>query len=207
MKASREILSMNALVEGRETFAEFFGRTKKDWTRVADFLLAKYKVPLAVESEDVVQELLLHASRYVSKFDPARSAEPGRFVLFSAISRTKRWLNKQRGAAGSRELSRYDVAFCEAFESDPEIEVEGNQEVSAEHDLMLGRLLEGCRTVTESICLVAVWRVGDAEAAAIELYKDADARLKCRFDCKSEARRGTRRALENAKERSWQLRS
>lgn len=207
MKAARGILAMNALVDQRETFAEFERRTRKDWRRVAEFLLSKYRVPLAVEVEDVVQELLFHAWRYVAAYDPARSKEPGHFVLFSAISRTKRWLNKQRGAASGRELSRHDVAFCEAFEQEPELETDGDQETKAEHELILGRLLEGCRTVQETICLVAVWRIGDTEAAAIELYRDVDTRMKCRFDSRSDARRGTRRALQNAKERSCLLRS
>lgn len=207
MKAARGILSMSALVAERETFDQFERRTRKDWYRVAEFLLSKYRVPLAVEVSDVVQELLFHAWRYVGAFDPTRSEEPGRFVLFSAISRTKRWLNKQRGAASGRELSRHDVAFCEVFEQEPEVEVEGDQESKAEHELILGRLLEGCRTVQEEICLVAVWRIGDAEAAAIELYRDVDTRMKCRFDCRSDARKGTRRALKNAKERSCLLRS
>lgn len=203
---SKNIKAIEPLLAGRETFAQFERRTRKDWRRVAEYLLTRYAVPRAVEVEDIVQELLLNAWREVPKFDPSRSSDPGAFVLFRAISRTKRWMHSQRRARTCRAPSNHDVSFSEAFEREPEIEVEGKQEATTEHELVLGRLLKGCRTVAESICLVAVWRIGDAEAAAIELYRDVDTRLQCRFDGKQDARRASRRALRKAKERAWQLR-
>jgi DNA-directed RNA polymerase specialized sigma24 family protein len=105
---------IEALHEKRMTFAEFERATRAEWTKVARWLHRRWPVPLAVEDEDLVQQLLLAAWRAVGFYDPSRGVAVKAFVFWSAVTDTKRWINEQRGALrrSDRAQSRHDVAAC-----------------------------------------------------------------------------------------------
>ncbi len=105
---------IEALYAGRVTFAEFERATRAEWQKVARWLHRRWPVPLAVEDEDLVQQLLLAAWRAVGFYDPTRGVPVKAFVFWSAVTDTKRWINEQRGALrrSDRAQSRHDVAAC-----------------------------------------------------------------------------------------------
>src|SRR5689334_18110604 len=98
---------------GQQSFDAFAKETWSDWERLAQYLLRRWRVPAAVELDDVRSELLLAAWRAISKYDPARGGMTlDKFVVWCAISRAKRWIHRQRRAHNKscREESRHDLS-------------------------------------------------------------------------------------------------
>ncbi len=123
--------ALNKLRGGQLSFASFAKETHSDWDRLACKLLARWKAPSAVDTEDLVQEMLLEAWVAVEKYDEARGAlKP--FVIWRAMTAAKRWLNVQRGVSshnGDKAKSRFDKPSGDMFgEADIIPSVEASQE-------------------------------------------------------------------------------
>jgi RNA polymerase sigma factor (sigma-70 family) len=123
--------ALNKLREGQLSFASFAIETRADWERLAAKLLTRWKAPSAVDSEDLVQELLLEAWVSVGKYDPERGPLKA-FVVWRAMNAAKRWLNVQRGVSshnGDKAKSRFARPAGDMFGEDYLIPtVEASQE-------------------------------------------------------------------------------
>lgn len=106
-------------------FAVFAVETQEDWRQMALSLLRRYKVPEhVVAPEELVQDLLLHASAFATdraikpgyppkKYDPKRSPLAP-YVVYNANAYVKKILHKRRGARmhdPSHEPSRIPRLF------------------------------------------------------------------------------------------------
>ncbi len=177
------------LARGEQTFDQFARETMADWDRIAAYLMRRWRVPQAVEQTDVLNELLMQAWLHVRKFDPARGLSPERYVIYSAISRTKRWMHRQRRARGCRDESRHELTFAELGIAEDLRTCEPGQEAVVERELELDRLIVECDSLRERILVTAVWHLGDAREAANAVYSDPELRQACRFDSRREAAR------------------
>lgn len=110
--------ALNKLREGHLSFASFAKETHADWVKLAGNLLTRWRAPSAVDLEDLVQELLLGAWIAVEKYDESRGAlKP--FVVWSAMTAAKRWLNVQRGVSshnGDKCKSCFDLPVGDMFQ-------------------------------------------------------------------------------------------
>jgi DNA-directed RNA polymerase specialized sigma24 family protein len=105
--------ALKKLREGRLSFDGFARETHGDWERLSAKLLRRWKAPPAVDSEDLVQELLLAAWQSVGKWNEGQGMKLKPFVVWHAMTAAKRWLNVQRGVSshnGDKSPSRYDIA-------------------------------------------------------------------------------------------------
>lgn len=194
-------INASRVYSGAQSFDEFARETSKDWERLAAYLMKRWRVPAGVGREDVKQELLLHAWRYIPRWNPERGMPLERYVLFSAISRTKRWMHQQRRARGCRDESRHELTFAELGIKGDWRSVEAGQEAVVERELELSRLVVECGSLRERILVTAFWHKGNAAAAAAAVYAEPELRLACRFDSRRDAVRHAKRAAETVT--SW----
>lgn len=122
-------LQLETLRTGRLTtskFRVFQTATLKDWQRIARMLLRRFKCPIGVvDQEDITQELLIGCFVGVQTFDPDRGVTLRSFVLFTAISRAKKWLHTQRKAL--RRADNAPSRLTQAFSSFIREDGEGDQ--------------------------------------------------------------------------------
>lgn len=79
-------------------FEAFVRETSLVWQRFARYLSRRWRLPLGVDEEDVVQELLFAGWASLKKWDPGRGVPIDRYVRFNAIDKAKKWLHQQRNA-------------------------------------------------------------------------------------------------------------
>ncbi len=98
---------------GEITFGEFERRTREAWMRLASGLLRHWKAGCDVSVEDLYQELLVAAWRFVPKFDPARGVSLRDFVVYNACDKAKKWLHKRRNAyrRDDKAAGRFELVF------------------------------------------------------------------------------------------------
>ncbi len=87
-----------ALRCGRLSPDVFERRTRGLWTAQSKKLLQRWRGPVAVDVDDLRQELLLNAWIACGHWDPKRGVSITRFVLYNAIDKAKKWLHQQRNA-------------------------------------------------------------------------------------------------------------
>lgn len=81
------------------SFDELARRTRKDWVRLAQYLLRRWKAPVGVLSEeDLVQELLIGCYLALRDFDPTRGTTLRAYVIFNSVDKAKKHLHTQRKA-------------------------------------------------------------------------------------------------------------
>lgn len=92
------------------SFAKFTKATDKVWVAQARMLMRKWGVGLPKETtiDDLKQELLIAAWRFVAKWDPKYGVSISRYVVWNAVDKAKKALHKLRGAsrAGGVSLDR-----------------------------------------------------------------------------------------------------
>lgn len=190
------------MILGTENPNAFFRRTRGDWERLARYLLRKWPPPAAVDESDLVQQLQFEALRALPKYNAARCGDPDKYLIFSAITRTKRWLHRQRGARrGSAIPEAYMVSESDLGEAERqhiEPSVEADQHAELERDGELKRLLTECASIQTAVCLVAVHRHRDVALAGQAIYDDPTLRRICRLDCRDDARRVVSREIRRA---------
>ncbi len=154
------------LARGEITRDEYVRRTGTDYLALAKKLERCWRLPRAIETTDIVQELYLQTFVHVKKWDPRR-APIGRFLTFNAMSDTKKWLNEQRGAKSKGK--------------EPSVEVESLDELSERgHAIPIEPTAPGL-AMTRSVvqgqkddvaeCLIALL-YEDSEADAIQTLID-----------------------------------
>lgn len=190
-----------ALCAGEIDFAEYTRRTAPDWNATAAYLIRRWGLPLGACHEDVVQELHLGAWASVSKWDPDwPGASPvERFVYWSAITRTKKWLHVQRGAGLSGNPDRKPSRAPLLLRDPGKWREEGESAMQEEHvDLrrLQATVVARAESMREACAQLALFaRAGDVTAAAAALYGDVTARREARLGSEREAERVVRSAF------------
>jgi hypothetical protein len=196
-----EDAAARALFDGQIGDAEYVRRTVRVWRGIAQYVYQRNRrrLPAWVGLDDVEQEVLLIALRYVRKWDPERATGTiGQFLRFVVPSRARRILDGWRGASkhnGEKRGSRAELAFSSVFGDGDPLEwyaesVPATQEASVESDEGFAQALAGCVTVREACVLLALRRAGGSPIrAAALLYGDFGARVECRIFGDEHARR------------------
>lgn len=189
------------LREGKIGEGQFLAATRERWRRTAHYLFEHWrrKLPAWVEDVDVEQELTMLVLVHVRAWDPSRGAALGPYVLWSAIHRTQRQMNRWRGASltgnEGKNPSRAEVAFCRAFgpDVDPFLRAEptgARQDEEIERGEQFGEVLGACESVREALVLLALKRAeGSLGDAAGFLYGDYASRVECELASEAHARR------------------
>ncbi len=183
-------------------FDAFVRRTRRDWAMMATGLYRRWErqIPPAISLADVEQELLLGAWVGVRRWKPGKASLPA-FVIWTACSRTKKWLHKQRGANQHTRKGPSTFAYCVSMlakESQPDmpdvVERALSGEVSREEAEDYADVLSSLHQASTSEagahairCFVGA--AGDFDKAAIAFLADEDARLLFRVRSKKQARR------------------
>ncbi len=84
--------------DGRISFFTLDRIITPNLTRLARYQLSRWKVPQAVELEDVVQEMRFGVWDAVGRWDPKHGVSIERFVVYQVTDRSKKWIHKQRNA-------------------------------------------------------------------------------------------------------------
>ena len=200
----------------RITFDEFARATRSDWRTLAQYMLHKWRAPSAIEPEDVEQELLTGCWSALDRYDPERIGFDGkpvslrRYAVFHAVTHAKRWLHRQRGATrdGDGEPSRFPV--CErdlpgvpggtALPLEELLVTESllppEQFDRAAYAEALRKALDRCKDWREALCVEALARTENYEAAVDVVYENLIARRLCGFKNRRAAHRAIKRACE-----------
>lgn len=166
---------MNKVRAGELSFDCFARETKDDWRRLGASLFRRWKLPDAVELEDLVQELLFGAWLAIPEWSAGKGTKIERFVVWQAMNAAKCWLHVQRGASkhGNRDknASRFDFAAGDMFDDSgmemPTIEATQEQVVLGLERLRMATKL--LYTEKERRAFVAVVETGSVEAALVVL--------------------------------------
>lgn len=212
-KAMRDLLM--AVRCGRASFALFERRTRHFWRAMADHLLRRWRGPISVSTDDMMQELLLGAWIFVGHWDPKRlgpDGEPveiGRYVVFNACDKAKKWLHQQRNAyrRDDKSPSRIERNFSS-------YRAQGDDEGGDVEELLMQRL--ATQSTAEEICchreslfiaaarapiehrpaMLAVAETGDLDLAAEQLSKSPAAFALLNVQSVTDARRAVVRAIK-----------
>lgn len=215
---------LTLLVDSRIDFGTFAHRTRREFERIALYLLRRWVPPSWYLPEDVVQELYLGAWIWVWDWSPKIGPSISQFVVFNAISHAKRQLHKARGAklSGSadknpshieRPLSSLgtqegDGDFLESLmhrggsvwlEQSPEAEAILIRE--EEKKASVATLLDVCTTSFERDSIIAVAEAGDLDGGGLLIYEDIDQRISLRLVSENHATRVVTRAVYGVVER------
>jgi DNA-directed RNA polymerase specialized sigma24 family protein len=168
---------LKALREGRLPFATFATATAADWRRLALHLMGRWDPGPAVDVEDVEQELRLGAWLAVGRWDPARGATIGRFVVYQACDRAKRFIHRQRRANRQKDRSppRYDLALGDKVLRVVPAEVD--VERVADHVLALESML-ALLPYSHAECIAAAVLLGSPRAAGTALFRSPSIRAR-----------------------------
>jgi hypothetical protein len=179
-----------AVLAGRETFDELVKRTRGYWRRLAGSIFRRWRQPMWVSPEDVEQDLLMWAWKFVWDFDPKRGTSIEKFVEYNAYDKAKKLAHRARKAKlhgnPDGEQGRFERNFssmyssAEADEADRRVEVlsrvEPQQQEYVDARQTFERVLAKCRTPTE------VHFVREAALAGVfddALALDEDALVQC----------------------------
>lgn len=110
--------ALNQLRDGMITFDDFARCTANDWNKLAGKMYVGWrrKLPVGVELNDLRQEMLVQAWIAATRtFEPERGVPLKSYVVFTACSKTLRWIHKQRGAKRRDDSapSRHPLSFAE----------------------------------------------------------------------------------------------
>lgn len=188
---------LEQLMRGELAFTKFARETDSDWQRLAGYLYNRWPLPMAIEVDDVKQELLVGSWQVVEGFDPSRGKTLLEYVVFNSVDRAKRWLHKQRSAVWGRDkgASRFPLAFALITDDSSTMLdqslVFGPQQYQVMTELeALNRAFGICRTARETLCVSAIVESkGCIEDAIAWLYENPERRLRCRFNCRDDVRR------------------
>jgi DNA-directed RNA polymerase specialized sigma24 family protein len=186
-----------AYYEGKITFNEFARETMPQWRSLAHYLLRRWRAPVWVEPEDVVQDLLEGAWRRLWDYDEARGVGIAGYLIYNATDYAKKKLHKTRNAKRSGNAdgnpSRLERSYGAVWGDDGERRAEALTALEAEQDRALSRTdmlrrLHGAAegeaerwllSVAEGQCLLSDALAGDPAAlveVAVAVYGDPEGR-------------------------------
>ena len=207
-------LTLRRLKDGEVNFGRFVRETVAIYESMARYLLRRWRTPCWMQEEDVVQELYVETWRHLPKYDPTRGTSLAGFVVFGAMSETKRRMHKARGVSihGSpdRKASRIEPpvsslarrgdedgateAYVASLLAEEPVAEEGAIEAERVRSSAT-TLLRACRTPEERTAALAVREAGSLDGACRVLYDDAEHRLDWRLGSEELADRFVRRNL------------
>lgn len=198
-----------ALRNGHTNFDQFGRSTTSDWERIAGSLMRKWQCPPGVGVEDVMQELMLAAWKFVDKWDPKYGVKIDRYVTWNAIDKAKKWINKQRqaGTAGDKGKSRYPYCFAALGGDDVALHKLSSLDSPEEHcfahqrGLIFSReLVEQNRISPEDKAWILMFgQCGwDPDQAAVEVFGDFHARQFFQLESFETARLAAHQAMDVA---------
>lgn len=192
-----------ALRTGRMSMSTFKKRTHRVWLNIARSLLRRWRGPVAVDVDDVCQELLLNAWIFSGHWDSKLDVTITRFVTYNAIDKAKKWLHQQRNAY------RRDDSAAARF--DRPISSLNLSEYAEEHlldSLAVPADAEEAYAQRQALCaaalrapdqhlpaMVALARTGDIDLAAQALKESTAACVALRLTSIDDARVAIKRAL------------
>lgn len=202
---------LEAVRLGAMTWDRFFFESRADWHRLAAYVLRRWRMPAAVQVEDLVQELMLGAFEVARLWEPGR-ADFGRFVRWNAMVRAKKWAHRQRNALRRDDKSpgRFPVTFS-TLESVPEEASEPTQERDFERIERIGHALASVEIAEPRCILTLIEAGGSLDKAAQTVYEDQSLRQAVGVRTKSGARRVVGRVARFLEQQdggeSWQAQS
>lgn len=94
---------------GHITSGEFYKRTYSAWVHMGKYLFRRWRAPVWLEIDEIVQELATEGWESVWNYDPDRDAK-GKglvwYVRWNAINKAKQRLHKARGVNMHREADK-----------------------------------------------------------------------------------------------------
>jgi DNA-directed RNA polymerase specialized sigma24 family protein len=199
---------LGLVLDGRIRFDAFACATRREFERMAGYLLRRWLPPAWYTTEDVVQELLLGAHICMWEWSPVMGPSLSRYVVFNAMSHAKRALHKARGAKLSgtsdrnpshieRPLSSFGFdnegdAMAEAIlaeEPVAETMLIEAEEREVEREAAIGVALDACKTEVELAIVMAIIAAEDLSKVSADLYDDIDCRIQLRLGCEQHADR------------------
>ncbi len=94
-------------------FSSFYVATRPGWSKLARKVLRLIDHPADVDSDDVMQVMLIAAVRFMDEWDPAKGRSLKTFVVWRAIDKAEKYLHAKRGcqSGGNRSgFSKYEFA-------------------------------------------------------------------------------------------------
>lgn len=198
LELQRELVSLRS---GDQTFTVFARRTNKTWTALAKHLLKRWRAPTAVDTDDMVQQLLFAAWVFLPKWDEARGTPLHKFIVYNAVDKAKKWLHKQRGAyrRDDNSPSRLELPISTlGLEPHEEERMMGRISVeSCQEKEMLRR--EAIRALrSDDLPFMYYQRSADIEVAAARMYESNNARLALGIDSFEHALALVERSIDHA---------
>ncbi len=180
---------IEALRDGRISFTQFQKNTHSYWLAMSRSLMRRWKGPIAVDNEDLIQEMMLAAWVALPKHDASR-APLDRYIRYNAVYTAKRWLHAQRGALrrSDHSPSRHPVVLStpNAVEIIQAAQFAEPEELT--HHEVLVRAAHAYTANDDQLIFEAVVRSRSTKDAADELYAKPEVRLQLKLDSKTHAR-------------------
>lgn len=187
-------------------FRTFVTNTKTEFLKLAASLLRRWRSPEWFTVDDVQQELMFGAWKYIWKYDAKRAKGKtiAWFVVFNAMAHAKTQLHKARGVtiSGSpdRKISKIETpltffgddgegaALLESILAEtPKAEEALIQE--KDRRLAVTKALKVCQTPRERFAVLAIREAGSLDAAGGLLYDDFKHRIELRLPSEKHADR------------------
>jgi hypothetical protein len=196
-----------ALVElraGNIGFTAFVRETRDRWRSLALGLMRHWRVPEWVSVEDVEQELLMAASRFVWEYTPGRGPTLSRYVVWNSVDKAKKRMHKLRGASlrGNPDSNpgHIDVPLARWGDDadrfvDNVLNAPAMQEAYAARVAAKERMQARCTTVREKLVVEVLVGSDSVIDVAMLLYADPSTRLACRLSSERHACKVVKRAI------------
>lgn len=91
-------------------YSEFVRTTGKEFEKMAMKIFRMWKLPEAVEPQDVMQDLHVEIVRILKKYKPEK-ATVAAYLVWNAFARAKKECNKQRGKCKDRDPSMHALVI------------------------------------------------------------------------------------------------
>ncbi len=198
-----------ALRCGRLSPDVFARRTHGLWTAQAKKLLQRWRGPVAVDVDDLRQELLLNAWIACGHWNPERGVTITRFVLYNAIDKAKKWLHQQRNAYRrddkaparmERNFSSFHRDTGDSADNPEERLLQGAateptaEEAFSRRQLLVAAVLRAPNRHVPA--MVALAQTGDIDLAALALKASTAACVALRLETVADARLAVVHALQ-----------
>lgn len=200
-------IELTRLQAGEQSFERFALATRKTWLNLAHHLLRRWRGPVSVDVEDLVQELLVACWRCLTRFDPKRGVSIERYAIYNSVDKAKKWLHKRRGAyrRDDKSPSRFELPFSTLGGQHDEdgddyqsrlMDRLGSVEATQDSELVRRQTLASM--ASEDLAFMIYQRCPDIERAAQNIVQNPLARLALRAPNISTARAVVERSIELA---------
>jgi DNA-directed RNA polymerase specialized sigma24 family protein len=186
------------LRDGESTYEEFVHATQDRWQALARWLMRKWKVPVWVEAEDIVQELLLGAWHGLWEYEDTRGHRTlVGHVEYVAVDKAKKKMHKLRGALlhGNADAAtgNIDMPFC-MWGEDADHKVETRMSIAPPQETTMlhreenaAKMMRLCQSVEEMLIIQAFAITENLQASVTLVYRDEEARALLRLESEEHA--------------------